>query len=83
MFRENYAFFFIHFKNMKTHFEKMANHYEQDFLNGRENPFIVEIGSNDGIFLEFFAKKGIHHLGIEPSENVASTATKERHKYNK
>jgi len=36
----------------------------------------VEIGSNDGICLRHFAKRGIRHLGIEPSANVADAARK-------
>jgi methylation protein EvaC len=35
---------------------------------------VVEIGTNDGIMLQHFAKSGIRHLGIEPSANVAEAA---------
>ena len=37
---------------------------------------MVEIGSNDGIMLENFANRGLRHLGIEPSANVAEEAKK-------
>jgi methylation protein EvaC len=40
----------------------------------KDDPFVVEIGSNDGVMLQHFAKAGIRHLGIEPSANVAEVA---------
>lgn len=74
MFNENYAFFSGTSKLMALHFEEFANHVMDDYLNDAINPFVVEIGSNDGIMLKHFAQKGIRHLGIEPSENVAKVA---------
>ena len=75
MFNENYAFFSGTSKLMGLHFEKFANHVIKDFLNGND-PFVAEIGSNDGIMLQHFAKKNIRHIGFEPSENVANVARK-------
>jgi len=37
---------------------------------------VVEIASNDGYLLQFFAQKGIPVLGVEPAANVAQTAIK-------
>jgi methylation protein EvaC len=74
MFNENYAFFSGTSKNMAMHFEKFSSHVLTDYIGDKKDPFIVEIGSNDGIMLQNFAKKGIRHLGIEPSENVAMVA---------
>jgi SAM-dependent methyltransferase len=36
--------------------------------------FVVEIASNDGYLLQFFLKRGVPVLGVEPSGNVASAA---------
>ena len=56
---------------------KYSPEYLTKELMPNENGFIVELGSNDGILLENFARKGIKHLGVEPSKNVADVA-KER-----
>jgi methylation protein EvaC len=74
MFNENYAFYSSTSKLMDFHFNKFAEHLMVDYLKDTLNPFVVEIGCNDGIMLKHFAKKGMHHLGIEPSANVAKVA---------
>ena len=76
MFHENYAFFSSTSKKMAEHFEKLANSYIADFIPDLKNAFVIELGSNDGIMLRHFAKAGIKHLGVEPSENVAEVARK-------
>ena len=73
MFHENYAFFSRTSKRMAIHFESYANWVKKKYLTS-QNPFVVEIGSNDGLMMEFFAKDGIRHLGVEPSANVAQMA---------
>ncbi len=42
----------------------------------KSDKLIIEIGSCDGTFLEFFSKKGIRHLGIEPTLNNHKIAQK-------
>ena len=73
MFNENYAFFSGTSQAMKQHFIEFAQDVKDRFLNAI-NPFVVEIGSNDGIMLQSFKEWGIHHLGCEPSANVAKVA---------
>jgi methylation protein EvaC len=73
MFHENYTFFSQTSKGMQVHFEGYANFVKQNYLENAD-PFVVEIGSNDGIMLRHFAGAGIRHLGIEPSGNVAAKA---------
>jgi len=73
MFNENYAFFSSTSRRMGSHFKEFADYVRTgDFLSA--DPFVVEIGSNDGIMLKHFAEANIRHLGIEPSENVARVA---------
>ena len=73
MFHENYPFFSSTSAFMATHFKKFAEEVSANYLKDPA-PFVVEIGSNDGIMLQHFANKGIPHLGIEPSANVAQVA---------
>lgn len=73
MFHENYAFFSGTSRFMALHFKAFADHVIADYLTGAD-PFVVEMGSNDGIMLQNFAAAGVRHLGIEPSKNVAQVA---------
>ena len=73
MFHENYAFFSGTSRYMALHFKAFAEHVIADYLC-TSDPFVVELGSNDGIMLRNFAQAGIRHLGIEPSKNVAQAA---------
>jgi methylation protein EvaC len=59
---------------MQAHFEKFAKSVIEGVLVGRADPFIVELGSNDGIMLQNFHARGMRHLGVEPSVNVAEVA---------
>jgi methylation protein EvaC len=74
MFHENYAFYSSTSRYMQAHFERYANFVISEMLAGRPDPFVVELGSNDGIMLRHFHGKGMRHLGIEPSANVADVA---------
>lgn len=73
MFHDHYAFFSRTSKFMQVHFKEYATWVADAYLTGN-NPFVVELGSNDGIMLENFAKRSIRHLGVEPSANVAEVA---------
>lgn len=50
MFHENYAFFSSTSARMAVHFKEFADLVMKDHLHS-PNPFVVEIGSNDGIML--------------------------------
>ena len=73
LFHENYAFFSSTSKRMAEHFKIFANNVIENHVK-KSDPFVVEVGSNDGIMLQYFAQAGIRHLGIEPSANVAQVA---------
>lgn len=72
MFHDHYAFFSSTSNFMALHFKQLADKVLTRFPV--LDPFIIELGSNDGIFLQNFAQKGIKHLGVEPSGNVAQVA---------
>lgn len=76
MFHGDYAFFSGTSKKMGDHFSAKAGNHIKNFLTGRKDPFVVELGSNDGIFLKNFAAESIRHLGVEPSANVAEVAVR-------
>lgn len=75
MFHDHYAFFSRTSKRMVLHFKEFADWLKKTYCV-EQNPFVVELGSNDGILLENFVHTNIHHLGIEPSKNVADEARK-------
>jgi methylation protein EvaC len=78
MFHEQYAFFSSTSRYMQAHFEAFAHTVMNDVLAGRPDPFVVELGSNDGIMLRHFRQRRLRHLGVEPSANVADVARGQR-----
>jgi len=74
MFHQDYAFFSGTSQRMKQHFADFAEDVISKGFVTDTSSFIVELGSNDGIFLTHFAQKGIPHLGVEPSGAVADVA---------
>lgn len=76
MFHDHYAFYSSTSDFMGQHFKQFANQVFQSGYLAKEDPFVVELGCNDGIMLKNFAEKKIRHLGIEPSLNVAREANK-------
>ena len=75
MFHDQYAFFTRTSRRMVQHFNEYANWVKTHYLT-ETDPFVVEIGCNDGAMLENFSKSTIRHLGIEPSANTAAEASK-------
>jgi SAM-dependent methyltransferase len=76
MFHEQYAFYSSTSRFMERHFAAFAQQTMQSGFLDKTDPFVVELGCNDGIMLKNFAEAGIRHLGIEPSRNVAEVANK-------
>ncbi|MEQ4715011.1 class I SAM-dependent methyltransferase [Nonomuraea sp. B19D2] len=58
---------------MRKHFEAVARRFLATELSGRD-PFIVEIGSNDGVMLKTISEAGIRHLGVDPSGGAAEAS---------
>nr|AHA81991.1 Arm22 [uncultured bacterium] len=73
MFHDGYPYVSSGSVVMRQHFEATARSFLQTELTGSD-PFIVEIGSNDGVMLGTIDKAGVRHLGVEPSGSVAELA---------
>ncbi|MDQ1286948.1 MAG: methylation protein EvaC [Actinomycetota bacterium] len=73
MFHEDYPYYSSGSVVMREHFEATARHFLATELTGPD-PFIVEIGCNDGVMLGTVAAAGVPHLGVEPSGGVADVA---------
>lgn len=56
-----------------AHFEKFADDVYKRFGLNAES-LVIDIGSNDGILLRPFKKKGVRVLGIEPDKTIAKIA---------
>ena len=61
-------------KPIVDHFIKYASSVYEEFLKQQDNPFVVEIGSNDGSLLSEFKKLGVSILGVEPASNLSKLA---------
>lgn len=59
-------------KTLSEHFRKYAKEMASRFL--KQNSFIVEIGSNDGVLLAPLEKLGINALGVDPAVNIVKIA---------
>jgi len=72
---KDYAYFSSFSPSWVNHAEQYVNSLVKKFDINKKN-LVIEIASNDGYLLQFFKKKNIPVLGIEPAENVAKNAIK-------
>lgn len=73
MFHEHYAFYSSMSRHMAEHFKRVALNIMPRYFASND-PFVVEIGSNDGVLLEHCVQRGVRHVGVEPAANVAKVA---------
>lgn len=71
LFHGDYAYFSSASKPLVDHFKAYAEAIKKEYI--KEGDLVVDIGSNDGILLQFFIDT-CRVLGIEPSGNVAEAA---------
>lgn len=73
IFTSDYAYFSSYSTSWLKHAENYVNMITNK-LQLNENSHVMEIASNDGYLLQYFKKKGIPMLGVEPCKSVAQVA---------
>ena len=69
----DYAYFSSYSDTFLAHAKSYAEMAIERF-NLTSQSHVVEVASNDGYLLQFFAERGIAVLGVEPAANVAKVA---------
>lgn len=69
----DYPYFASFSDSWLKHCEKYVDEAEVRFGLGKHSS-VIEVASNDGYLLEYFVRKAIPALGIEPAANVARAA---------
>ena len=69
----NYLYLSSTSKQFRNHFINFAKKIKKD-LKLSSNSTVVDIGSNDGIFLDPIQNLGIKSIGVEPARNIAKIA---------
>ncbi len=69
----DYVYFSSYSDSWLAHSRAYAEDVSASLGLGAES-LVVEVASNDGYLLRFFAERGIPVLGVEPAENVAEVA---------
>lgn len=75
IFNEEYTYF----SSFSTSWLEHAKNYTEKMITRfglNSQSFVVEVASNDGYLLQYFAEKNIPVLGVEPTANTAEVAVK-------
>lgn len=70
---DNYLYVSSTAQSFRKHFSDAAKLYRDKFNLGSKS-LVIDIGSNDGVFLKPLSDMDIPVLGIEPAENIAKIA---------
>lgn len=73
----NYAYFSSYSQTWLNHVKDFVNNAIERFKISKTD-LVIEIASNDGYLLQYFKKRKIPVLGIEPAANVAKVAKKKK-----
>jgi SAM-dependent methyltransferase len=73
---KDYFYFSSAIKTLVDHFDAYAKELKQQYKDA-EKRLVVEIGSNDGVFLKPLKREGFRVVGVDPAVNVASPLLKE------
>lgn len=77
IFGGEYLYFSSYSESWLRHCEAYTDMMVERFGYG-PNSLVVEVASNDGYLLQYFKKRGVPVLGIEPAGNVAIVAVETR-----
>lgn len=69
----DYIYFSSGMPKLSDHFRRYADDVVTRYIKDTSD-LIVEIGSNDGILLEYLAKQNRRVLGVDPAKNIAPIA---------
>lgn len=69
----DYAYFSSYSESWLDHARRYVETVSERFGIGSRH-HVVEIASNDGYLLQYFAQRGVPVLGVEPASNVAAVA---------
>jgi SAM-dependent methyltransferase len=69
----DYAYFSSYSDSWLKHADNYCDKMAQRFSLGAKS-FVVEVASNDGYLLQYFVRRNVPALGIEPAANVAKVA---------
>ena len=73
----DYVYFSSNSETMLRHAEAMAVQLVRQESLGA-NDLVIELASNDGYLLQYFQRRGVPVLGIEPAANIAQVAQAEK-----
>ncbi|RFU39006.1 class I SAM-dependent methyltransferase [Actinomadura logoneensis] len=73
MFHRDYPYRTSQSARMSEHFARTARRLAAE-VRDRPDPFVVEVGCNDGGILPTLARAGVRHLGVDPSGRAAAEA---------
>ena len=75
----NYLYTSSTSESFRAHFVNAAKKYIKDFKLKKNESYILDIGSNDGVALRPFKDLGFKRiLGVEPAKNLARLANKDK-----
>lgn len=70
---KNYFYFSSSIKTLVDHFTEFAREVYERFLKNTSQPFVFELGCNDGVFLKPLAALGARAVGVDPATNVVNS----------
>jgi 2-polyprenyl-3-methyl-5-hydroxy-6-metoxy-1,4-benzoquinol methylase len=73
IFNSEYTYFSSFSTSWLKHAENYVNYMTERFNLGSDSK-VIEVASNDGYLLQYFLKRNIPVLGVEPTENTANVA---------